>query len=84
MKLLILAFLAVVVLAAAGSHATRDDCFWQWRTEAREQAREVREQARELRRQQREQMRAFREQAREERDRIRREIREDMRRSYTY
>jgi hypothetical protein len=95
MKLLILALLAVVVLAAAGRHATRRDCFWQWRDETRERAVEVREQAREAREQareqvrefrlqQRDQIRAFREQAREERDRIRREIRENMRWGYTY
>jgi Spy/CpxP family protein refolding chaperone len=84
MKLLILALLAVVVLAAAGSHASPRDCFWQWRTESRERAIEAREQARELRREQHEQMQALRDQAREERDRIRREIRENVRWGYTY
>jgi uncharacterized protein HemX len=86
MKLLILGLLAMVVLAAGSSR----NCFWQWRTEARERAiearQEARERAREFREAQREelrahrdQLRAFRENMREESQRLRNEIRENMR-----
>jgi len=82
MKLLILGVLAVALLAAASSQ----DCFWQWRgeareraIEAREQARVAREQAREFRRRERDEMRVWHEQIREERDRIRQEIRDNLR-----
>jgi len=86
MKLLILGLLAVLVLAAGSNR----DCFWQWRTEARERSIEAREdarlareeardRAREFREQHREHMRAWREAARGQRDRIRYEIRHDLR-----
>jgi hypothetical protein len=75
MKLLILGLL-VVALLAAGSRR-RDwsggpGCYWQWRSEARQEARE---RAREFR----DRMRAERDAARAERDRVRAEIREEMR-----
>ena len=86
MKLLILSFLAIAVLASATSR----DCSWRWRTASRDRAMEARhramearesarDRARESRQRQRDDLRAWREAAREQRDRVREQIRDDMR-----
>ncbi len=82
MKLLILGLLVVVLLAGGSRHRAwrgRSDCYWQWRSDARERAFEARTKAFEAREEARGRARELREQLRAERERMRREIREEMR-----